>query len=79
MSIDFAIIGNYSTIFGSQFSKYGTLLNVCNQVKKATSKGLDECIAIILANQMLSLVEHLHKVNIIHADLKPDNFLLMDT
>lgn len=79
MSIDYALIGNNSTIYASTFSKYGTLLNVCNSVKKTTGKnGLDECIVMILAKQMISMFKYLHEAKIIHADVKPDNFLLMD-
>lgn len=79
MAIDRALVGNNSTIYVSKLAKYGTLLDVCNVVKKSTGKnGLDECIVMILAKQMFSMVRHLHDINIIHADVKPDNFLLME-
>lgn len=38
---------------------------------------MDELIVMILANQMLMIVDHMHGSNIIHADIKPDNFLMM--
>lgn len=78
MSVDFAVIGNNSTIYASKFAKYGTLLNVCNKVKQVTGKAIEECIVMILVKQMLTIVEHFHKANFIHADIKPDNFLLMN-
>lgn len=79
MAIDSALIGNNSTVYVSKLSKYGTLLDVCNVVKKKTGKnGLEECIVMVLAKQMLSMVRHLHDIKIIHADIKPDNLLLMD-
>lgn len=78
MAVDFAVIGNNATIFASKFSKYGTILNVCNKVKQATNKNIDECIVMILVKQMFTIIEHFHKAKFIHADIKPDNFLLMD-
>lgn len=77
MSIDYAILGNNATIFISKFSKYGTLLNVCNKVKTTTTKNLDEYLVMILSIQMLSILKYLHAARIIHADIKPDNFLII--
>lgn len=78
MSIDFAVIGNNATIYASKFAKYGTLLDVCQKIKLNTSKNIDECIIMILVKQMFTVLEHFHKAKFIHADIKPDNFLLMD-
>lgn len=77
MSIDYAILGNNATVFISKFSKYGTLLNVCNKVKAKTGKNLDEYLVMIVSIQMLSILKQLHDTRIIHADIKPDNFLIM--
>lgn len=78
MAVDFAMIGNNATTFASKFSKYGTILNVCNKVKQATNKPIEECIVMILVKQMFVIMEHFHQAKFIHADVKPDNFLLMD-
>lgn len=78
MAVDFAVIGNNSTIYASKFSKHGTLLDVCNKVKQETNKNIEECVVLIIVKQMLTIMEHFHKANLIHADVKPDNFLLMD-
>lgn len=78
MAVDFAMIGNNATIFASKFSKYGTILDVCNKVKQSTNKIIDECIVMILVKQMFTIIEHFHKAKFIHADVKPDNFLLME-
>ncbi|XP_053669817.1 uncharacterized protein LOC128720188 [Anopheles nili] len=77
MPIDYAIIGNNASIFVSPYSQYGNILDVCNKINKATNRNVDEFIAMILTAQMLSIVDHLHSCQIIHADIKPDNFLLM--
>lgn len=78
MSIHFAVIGNNATIYASEFAKHGTLLDVCQKIQQKTGKAIDECIIMILAKQMITIVEHFHKAKFIHADIKPDNFLLMD-
>ncbi|XP_055297911.1 uncharacterized protein LOC129566204 [Sitodiplosis mosellana] len=78
MAVDLAFIGNNATIFASKFSKHGTILNVCNKVKQTTNKPIEECIVMILVKQMFTIMEHFHRANFIHADIKPDNFLLMD-
>ncbi|XP_011294960.2 probable inactive serine/threonine-protein kinase bub1 [Musca domestica] len=78
MNIDYALIGNNSSILISQFSPYGSLITVCNKIKKHTMKNVDEYVVMLMANELLEIIDHLHAVNIIHADIKADNFLLMN-
>ncbi|KAH8372739.1 hypothetical protein KR009_004288 [Drosophila setifemur] len=75
--IEYALVGNNSSIYISEFSEYGSLIGVCNKVKCNTNKNLDEYVVMHLSCQMLDIVDHLHAMGIIHADIKPDNFLLM--
>ncbi|XP_017045661.1 uncharacterized protein LOC108091137 [Drosophila ficusphila] len=75
--IDYALVGNNSSVYISEFSEYGSLINVCNKVKSATNRNMDEYVVMHLSCQMLDIVDHLHAMGIIHADIKPDNFLLM--
>uniref|UniRef100_A0A182PJM0 BUB1 N-terminal domain-containing protein n=1 Tax=Anopheles epiroticus TaxID=199890 RepID=A0A182PJM0_9DIPT len=77
MPIDYAIIGNNASIFICPYSRYGNILDVCNLINNATNRNIDEFIAMILSAQILSIIDHLHSCQIIHADIKPDNFLLM--
>lgn len=77
MSVDFAIVGNNASILVSPFSRFGNILDVCNVVKRVTNKNVDEFIAMDITSQILSIIDHLHSCQIIHADIKPDNFLLM--
>ncbi|TMW47884.1 hypothetical protein DOY81_007034 [Sarcophaga bullata] len=78
MSVDYALIGNNSSILISRFSQYGSLITVCNKIKKYTMKNVDEYVVMLLASELLEIMDHLHAANIIHADIKADNFLLMN-
>ncbi|KAH8277711.1 hypothetical protein KR018_003981 [Drosophila ironensis] len=75
--IDYALVGNNSSIYISEFSDYGSLIEVCNKVRSVTNKNLDEYVVMHMSCQMLDIVDHLHAMGIIHADIKPDNFLIM--
>nr|XP_029719042.1 uncharacterized protein LOC109406321 [Aedes albopictus] len=78
MSVDYAIVGNNASILVSPFSRFGNILDVCNVVKRVTGRNVDEFIAMVITSQILSIIDHLHSCMIIHADIKPDNFLLMN-
>lgn len=77
MSVDYAIIGNNASILISQLSPFGNILDVCNLIKRITNKNMDEFVAMLITSQILTIMDHLHSCMIIHADIKPDNFLLM--
>uniref|UniRef100_A0A336K6A5 CSON015408 protein n=1 Tax=Culicoides sonorensis TaxID=179676 RepID=A0A336K6A5_CULSO len=77
MDVEYALIGTNASILASKFSKYGTLIDVCNKIKKSTNRNMDEYIVMHLTSQILDLMDHLHSSQIIHADVKPDNFLVM--
>ncbi|EDW01511.1 uncharacterized protein LOC6560139 [Drosophila grimshawi] len=76
MHIDYALVGNNSSVYIMELSTYGSLICVCNKYKKHTTKNLDEYIVMHLCCQLLDIVDHLHALGIIHADIKADNFLL---
>ncbi|KXJ70031.1 hypothetical protein RP20_CCG025085 [Aedes albopictus] len=78
MSVDYAIVGNNASILVSPFSRFGNILDVCNVVKRVTGRNVDEFIAMVITSQILSIIDHLHSCMVIHADIKPDNFLLMN-
>lgn len=77
MDVQTAYIAENGSVLVSEFSKYGTLLEVTNKIKISTGKPLCEALAIFFTIEMMQIVEYLHKCQIIHADIKPDNFLLM--
>lgn len=78
MSVDYALIGNNCSVLISQYSPYGSLITVCNKIKKHTCKNVDEYVVMVMACELLEIMDHLHAVSIIHADIKADNFLLMN-
>ena len=66
-------------ILVSQQQHHGTLLDTVNLLKELdmkVSQDVVEPLAIYLTVQILGLVEFLHSVDIVHADIKPDNFLM---
>jgi checkpoint serine/threonine-protein kinase len=77
MTIHQGIIANNSSVLITEFAPHGTIIDVCNRIKQKTGKNVDEYIGMIFASQILSIMDFLHSCNIIHADIKPDNFLLM--
>lgn len=77
MNVDYAIIGNNASILISRLSPFGNLLDICNVIKRITNKNVDEFVAMFITSQLLTIIDHLHSCMIIHADIKPDNFLLM--
>lgn len=77
MCVDYALIGKNCSILVSEFSTHGSLIAVCNKVKKITMKNVDEYVVMVLACELLEVIDHLHSVSIIHADIKADNIILM--
>lgn len=65
-----------------QYSPQGTLLDLINAARNETVKagkpaeGLDEVVAMWLAVELLRLLEDLHRIGILHGDLKGDNCLV---
>eukprot|EP00002_Diphylleia_rotans_P028614 TRINITY_DN5782_c0_g2_i3.p1 TRINITY_DN5782_c0_g2~~TRINITY_DN5782_c0_g2_i3.p1 ORF type:complete len:684 (+),score=126.48 TRINITY_DN5782_c0_g2_i3:405-2456(+) len=57
---------------------YGTLQDLIN-MHLAKDSGIEENVVIAYSIEILRIVRHLHSANILHADIKPDNFLLRKT
>lgn len=99
MDISAGIVAPNASIIVSEFSPYGSLLDINNQIRQNTTKVnsftvllidlylfvfnlwlrqvMHESMVMHFSSQILNIVDHLHRNKIIHADIKPDNFLLM--
>lgn len=60
----------------SKLAPLGSLLDLINVTNK--EKTVAEPLALHLTAEILELVHQLHSMDLIHADLKPDNFLVTD-
>lgn len=77
IDIEYALVAKNASVFVQPFCKYGNLINVCNEYKKNTNRNLNEKVVMVLAIQLLAMIDALHACQIIHADIKPDNIMLM--
>ncbi|XP_055917822.1 uncharacterized protein LOC129950058 [Eupeodes corollae] len=77
MNISSAVIAPNASIIATEFSPYGSLLDINNKIRQATKKVMHESLVMHFSSQILNIIHCLHKSKIIHADIKPDNFLLM--
>nr|XP_033795830.1 mitotic checkpoint serine/threonine-protein kinase BUB1 [Geotrypetes seraphini] len=66
---------NGSVLVGELYN-YGSLLNAINLYKKLSEKVMPQPLVIYFAISILHMVEQLHNIEIIHGDIKPDNFVL---
>ncbi|XP_008847440.1 mitotic checkpoint serine/threonine-protein kinase BUB1 [Nannospalax galili] len=66
---------NGSILVGELYS-YGTLLNAINLYKNTPEKVMPQALVISFAIKMLFMIEQVHNCEIIHGDIKPDNFIL---
>ncbi|KNC29002.1 hypothetical protein FF38_10150 [Lucilia cuprina] len=77
MDISTAIIAPNASLIATEFSPYGSLLDINNKIRQATTKVMHESLVMHFSAQICNIIHHLHENKIIHADIKPDNFLLM--
>lgn len=54
----------------------GSLLDLANTYKLKSGKTMKEWLVIYFTVEMLKIVQAMHEVKVIHADIKPDNFLV---
>ncbi|KAK7150859.1 hypothetical protein R3I93_011954 [Phoxinus phoxinus] len=66
---------NGSVLIG-ELHNCGTLLSAINLYKSRSEKVLPQPLVLYFTVCILHMVQQLHQAHIIHADIKPDNFLL---
>ncbi|XP_034017811.1 mitotic checkpoint serine/threonine-protein kinase BUB1 [Thalassophryne amazonica] len=75
-SIRSAHLFNNGSVLLTDLHNYGTLLNAVNLYKNLSDKVMPQPLVMYFTACILHMVELLHSVNIIHADVKPDNIML---
>jgi checkpoint serine/threonine-protein kinase len=55
----------------------GTLQDVINAYRQRNAR-MDEALVIYYTIEMMRMIETLHNAHIIHGDIKPDNFLILN-
>lgn len=63
------------SVFVSEHQQ-ATLLDVVNAMTNGLAKSMYETVALYYLHEMLTIGQQLAKVQIIHGDIKPDNFLI---
>ncbi|KAG5889015.1 hypothetical protein JTB14_033944 [Gonioctena quinquepunctata] len=76
MDIPLAYFGDQASILISEYMAGGSLLDIANLHKQKSGKPMKESLVIYFCIQMLRIIQAMHEVKIIHADIKPDNFLV---
>ncbi|XP_056638959.1 mitotic checkpoint serine/threonine-protein kinase BUB1 beta-like isoform X1 [Diorhabda sublineata] len=76
MDIPLAYFGDQASLIISEYIPGGSLLDLANSYKQKLGKSMKECLVIYFCKEMLQIIQAMHHVRIIHADIKPDNFLV---
>ena len=79
MKIEKAIVAQNNGVLVTEFTPFGSIVDVFNKHMKETSHHVDEYVVMVLTTQLLSIVDYLHSCKIIHANLKPNNFMVIST
>ncbi|XP_023134992.2 mitotic checkpoint serine/threonine-protein kinase BUB1 isoform X1 [Amphiprion ocellaris] len=75
-SIRSAHLFSNGSVLLTELHNYGTLLNAVNIYRTLSDKVMPQPLVIYFTICILHMVEQLHSIHIIHADIKPDNFML---
>jgi len=65
------------SVIVSEHQKFGTLLDMIN-ITSTAEKDITEPLAIHVLIEILGLVELLHTMDFVHADIKPDNIMISE-
>ncbi|EFA04692.2 mitotic checkpoint serine/threonine-protein kinase BUB1 beta [Tribolium castaneum] len=79
MDVTIGYFSDQASVLISEFMPCGSLLSVANTVKQKSGRPMKESLCIHFCLEMLKVVQAMHEVKIIHADIKPDNFLVQLT
>ncbi|XP_060948052.1 mitotic checkpoint serine/threonine-protein kinase BUB1 [Limanda limanda] len=75
-SVSSAHLFHDGSVLLGELHSHGTLLNTVNMYKALSDKVMPQPLVMYFTVCILHMVEQLHGVHVVHADIKPDNFLL---
>ncbi|KAF5286805.1 hypothetical protein FQR65_LT12426 [Abscondita terminalis] len=76
MDIQLGYFSDQTSVFVSEFCPSGSLLDAVNSFKTKAGYAIKQSLCIYFCIEMLKIVSAMHQAKIIHADIKPDNFLV---
>ncbi|KAF5288973.1 hypothetical protein FQA39_LY03852 [Lamprigera yunnana] len=76
MDIQLGYFSDHTSVFVSEFCPSGSLLDAVNSFKTKAGYPIKQSLCIYFCIEMLKIVSAMHQAKIIHADIKPDNFLV---
>ena len=77
MSVDGGFFYDDASVLVSEMCGRNTLLDLVNAYRLSPFN-LPPLLALYITIELLRIVEHLHRVDVIHGDIKPDNVILRD-
>lgn len=72
-----AYVYSNSSVLMDTYQPVGTILDMVNKYK-VNKKNMEEGVMFFYTIALLRILETLHSCDIIHGDVKPDNFLVLD-
>ncbi|MES1904768.1 MAG: protein kinase, partial [Paramarteilia canceri] len=76
LNIEFALTLKDGVCYASDYLSGGTLVDLVNYFSKPMSGLLHELLLTVITEEIAEIIQTLHKMKIIHIDIKPDNFML---
>lgn len=73
-----AFVYSNSSVLVDKYKPLGTILDMVNKYKMK-NKTMEEGVVFYYTIALLRILETLHACDVIHGDIKPDNFLVLDS
>lgn len=77
MSANPSVFYKDGSVLVDELVPYGTLINIVNICKKQ-EKQFPKSLVAYYSLELIQIIQQIHKCQIIHADLKPDNVLILN-
>jgi checkpoint serine/threonine-protein kinase len=77
MSANPSVFFKDGSVLVDELVPYGTLINIVNICKKQ-EKQFPKSLVAYYSLELIQIMQQIHKCQIIHADLKPDNVLILN-